>query len=357
MTSQAVSRATATAARICAVVAAIALAAASLVSCAASAEEAVPTPISTPTATPTPVAVLDTRSIRTMIDSPAENPTLTVIGEVEPLVGETAVQVSYVSGGATVTGVVRTPQGPGPFTAVVVVHGSVDPETYETGRDLLPEQKALLEAGYLVFAPDLRGFADSDPADSENSITIDPGFGWDLVLDWGMAWDVVNALRLVRSGQVANVDSTRVGLLGHSLGGLLALDAGVIAPGESDMIVTLAAASSNFADLINKEVSTDSEAFAQLSESVGTPEENPEYWADISPATFVDRATEPLLLIHGSADDATMPEWSQRTAEVWKQAGLSSEAIIIDGTGHLFPGARSEVDSIVVAAFDQALGR
>jgi dipeptidyl aminopeptidase/acylaminoacyl peptidase len=358
MTSQARVRAFAAAAsrsaRVCAVLAVIALTGASLTACAASAEEAAPTP--TATSTPTPVSVVDTSSISTMIDSPVEAPTLTVIGEVESLSGETAVQVSYVSGGVTVTGVVRTPQGPGPFPAVVVVHGSVDPEAYETGRDLLPEQRALLEAGYLVFAPDLRGFADSDPADSENSITIDPGFGWDLVLDWGMAWDVVNALRLVRSGQVADVDTTRVGLLGHSLGGLLALDAAVIAPGESDMIVTLAAASSNFADLITKELSADSEAFARLSESVGTPEENPEYWAAISPATFVDRATEPLLLIHGGADDATMPEWSQRTAEVWKQAGLPSEAIIIDGTGHLFPGARSEVDSIVVGAFDQALG-
>lgn len=314
-----------------------------------------PTP-TTPSMTPSAVAgTTDTSTIRTMIASPIESPTVTMIGPVTPLADETAMQVSYESAGATVTGVVRTPPGDGPFPAVVVVHGSVDPDTYETGGDLLPEQKALLAAGYVVFALDMRGFADSDPADAAANITIDPGFGWDLVLDWGMAWDVVNALRAVRDGQVSSVDTDRVGLLGHSLGGLLAIDAAVIAPGESDMVVTMAAAPSSLADLITKEVEPGSAAFEEITEKMGLPEDDPDYWADISPATFVDRATEPLLLIHGSADDATLPEWSQQTAELWREAGLPSEAIIIDGTGHLFPGARAEVDRIVVAAFDQGL--
>lgn len=330
-------------ARAASTLAAIVIAAVVFTGCAASGEDVI---APTPTPTPTPEAVFDTSTLRTMIDSPVETPTLTELGEAESLVGETAMQVSYVSGGATVTGVVRTPAGDGPFPAVVVVHGSVNPETYESGRDLLAVQRTLLEAGYVVFAPDLRGFADSDPADAENSMTVET-FGWDLVLDWGMAWDVVNALRLVRDGEVAAVDTTRVGLLGHSLGGLLALDAAVIAPGSSDMIIALAALPSDFGDLISKRIEPGAEPF----------EMTPEYWADISPATFVDRATEPLLLIHGGDDHDAQPEWSQRTAQIWQDAGLQSEAIIIDGTGHLFEGAQAELDGMVVAAFDGGMGR
>jgi dipeptidyl aminopeptidase/acylaminoacyl peptidase len=313
-----------------------------------------PAPAATPTPTPTPtVESTGPLTVRSLIEAPAEAPTLTVTGPAAPIAGETAEAVAYTSGGLTVTGVVRTPAGEGPFPAVVVVHGAVDPTEYESGGDVVPTQRALVDAGYVVFAPDLRGYAGSDPAAADGNASVDPNFGFDTVLDWGRALDVVNALRLVRGGAFDQVDPDHVGLLGHSLGGLLSLDAAVIAPGASDMVVALSAPASDF---VAAYATADPEALDSdgLSE-VGTPADNPQYWTDVSPATFFDRATEPLLLIHGGDDPVAPAESATATAEAWRAAGNPAEAIILDGGDHHLEPRRAEADAIVVTTFDSVL--
>lgn len=312
-----------------------------------------PTPAPTPSASMTSV---DTSSIRSIIDSPPDSPALKVTGPAPSISSEQAQEVEYTSGGKTITGVVRTPMGKGPFPAVAVVHGGVDPAEYTSGGDLVATQRALLDAGYIVFAPDLRGYAGSDAALTNGALNIDPGFGWSVILDWGMALDVVNALKLLRSGAIDNVDTTRIGLLGHSMGGLLALDAAVIAPGSSDLVIALSAPASDFAELIDSLDATKVHGLKELLDEVGTPSENPQYWADISPRSFFDRATEPLLLIHGGADTTTWPEWSKQTAEAWRATGNASEAIIINGADHHFAPHLEEANDTIVKAFDAVIG-
>lgn len=311
----------------------------------------------TPSATTTPPPAVDTSTLRTMIDTfdvaDRPPPTLVLEGPAETLASERAESVSYLSGDATVTGVLRTPAGASEDRpAVVVVHGSSDPDTYESGSDLAPEQRALLDAGYVVLAVDMRGYAGSDAADID-SPAVDPGFGWTTTLDWGMALDVATALSALRGGDVASVDPERVGLLGHSLGGLLALDAAVLAPGTSDLVIALSAPSSDLVGMLAQyeqsgaDVFNDEDAAAEFDEV---------YWADASPRTFFDRATEPLLLVHGGADDTTFAEWSQDTADAWTAAGNPAEAIILEGADHHFAPRRDEVVQIVVQAFDEVLG-
>ena len=90
-------------------------------------------------------------------------------------------------------------------------------------------------------------------------------------------------------------------------------------------------------------------------DGIGLPAEDPEYWADISPATFFDRATEPLLLLHGSADDVAPAEWAQRTADAWTTAGGTAEVVVLDDGDHHLEPRRGEGDDIIVAAFDAVL--
>lgn len=318
--------------------------------CAAAADTA-PTPTPTPSATETaPQAT----TLRTLIDAPAETPTVTFTGATETIAGEIAEGVAYTSGGLTITGVLRTPEGEGPFPAAVVVHGAVDPAEYETGGDVVSTQRALLDAGYAVFAPDLRGYAGSDPADATTSASVDPGFGFTTVLDWAMALDVVNALRLVRGGAFEQLDTARVGLVGHSLGGLLSLDAAVVAPGLSDAVVALSAPASDFALAFDSAEPSMLDGTTDFGE-VGSPEENPEYWADVSPATFFDRATEPLLLVHGGDDPVAPAEWAEVTAEAWRAGGAEAEAVVLDGGDHHLEPRREEADALVVAALDEVL--
>ncbi|MCR2763302.1 alpha/beta fold hydrolase [Microbacterium sp. zg.B48] len=315
-----------------------------------------PAPPSTPAPSATAEApVIDTSTLRTIIDSPREQPAL-VVGElVDETDGVTSHAVTYDSAGLTISGILRTPAGEGPFPAVVVVHGSVDPELYQSGSDLEAEQRALIESGYVVLATDLRGYAESDPADPA-SLSFDHGFGWPTVLDWGMALDVVNALAVLRSGQLDQVDPERIGLLGHSLGGLLAVDAAVIAPGSSDLVVALSAATTSFGDVIEQYAERDSEILEEVTESVGMPSENPEYWADVAARTFFDRATEPLLLIHGEDDDVAPAQWSEDTAAAWREAGGEAEVVILEGADHALKPRRDESVQLTIAAFDAVIG-
>jgi dipeptidyl aminopeptidase/acylaminoacyl peptidase len=171
-----------------------------------------------------------------------------------------------------------------------------------------------------------------------------------------MALDVVNALAVLRSGQVAGVDPERIGLVGHSLGGLLAMDAAVIAPGSSDVVVALSAPTSSFTEAIDEFVEEGTDAYDEISSSVGMPSENPEYWADISPRTFFDRASEPLLLIHGADDDVALARWSEETAAAWRDAGGSAEAVILDGADHALSPRRAESVQLTMAALNAVIG-
>jgi uncharacterized protein len=318
----------------------------------ACAAPAAPTVKEYPTPTPTPISGALTLS--SMIALPAESPTFETIGPAEAVGDETATSVAYLSGGKRVTAVLRTPQGEGPFPAVVLVHGSVNPEKYDTGGDLIPEQQALVASGYAVLAVDMRGYAGSDPSDEE-SLSVDPGFGWSTALDWGMALDVVNGLRALRGGAAAGVDTDNVGLVGHSLGGLLVLDAAVIAPGASDIVVALAAAPSDFEEAMAGIEAENPGAVAEFLGEDTTPEEASAYWADISPRTFFDRVSEPLLMIHGTDDDATMPEWSQQTVAAWQATGNPAQFVAIEGGDHHFAPNREQEVGITLAALDAVL--
>ncbi|WP_191621835.1 alpha/beta hydrolase family protein [Microbacterium caowuchunii] len=302
---------------------------------------------SSPTDAPSPpAATVDATSLQGLIDSPRVTGTLSIGADVPAVAGEQARAVSYESSGATVTGVLRTPSGSGPFPLVVVVHGSVDPESYETGRDMVPEQRALLDAGYALLVTDLRGYAGSDPADATNSLSVDPGYGWDTVLDWTMALDVVAALDIGRSGRIPGIDQDAVALLGHSLGGLLAIDAAIIAPGAADVIVAMAAPATDLGAAMTEWAEAGSE-IASGAAAYGTL---------FSPQQHFSRATEPLVLVHGTADPVAPLAWAEATRDAWAAAGGSVELIVIEGGDHHLVPGRDEASAAIVAAIGDALG-
>src|SRR6478735_2995850 len=71
-------------------------------------------------------------------------------------------EVTYPSGDVTVSGVLLRPTGQGPFPAVVLNHGYIEPSVYVTGHGLMREQDYLARAGFVVLHTDYRGYADSD---------------------------------------------------------------------------------------------------------------------------------------------------------------------------------------------------
>ncbi|MFE6286362.1 alpha/beta hydrolase family protein [Streptomyces sp. NPDC057877] len=75
---------------------------------------------------------------------------------------------------------------------------------------------------------------------------------------------------------------------------------------------------------------------AEIEAEHGSPGQNPRFWREAAPRTYVDRVTEPLLILHGTADDTCPPRWSEETAAAFKDAGKDVRLVRYPGEGHTF---------------------
>lgn len=293
--------------------------------------------------TPTPTEESEPRTLRTLIDAPAESPDL-LLGAETDNEGFRTVAASYSSEGLTITGVVYIPDGAGPFPGVVVVHGSVNPATFTTGSDLVREQEALARSGHVVFAPDLRGFAESDP---------DPSDGTDVEI--GAVADVVNAGRALAGSGIAILDADRIGLVGHSLGGGESLAAMVVAPDVFDVVAAISPVSSHAWWVVDHYIDRDSAEFEAIVAVHGTYEDDPDHWDDLSSVTFAVRATAPLLIVYGTADDEIFGLWQEHTTADWEAADAAVSMITVDGGDHRLDPLWDEAFPQIIAFIDQTL--
>ena len=132
----------------------------------------------------------------------------------------TSYDASYRSGHLRVTGVLNIPTGKGPFPAVVLAHGYIDPAIYVSGQGMTRERGYLATQGFVAFHVDYRNHAGSD---------VDPLAA--RRLRTGYALDVINAVQALRRSPRVPVDDDRIGLFGRSMGGGVVYKALEIAPG------------------------------------------------------------------------------------------------------------------------------
>lgn len=231
---------------------------------------------------------------------------------------------TYTVDGATVSGELLVPRGKGPFPAVVLNHGYIDPAIYTLGRGLSREQEWLAAAGFVVLHTDYRGHAGSDPVgdvDRESRLAY--------------TRDAIAAAKALE--QEPYVDDDRLAMLGRSMGGGVTLNALVAEPGLVDAAVVFASVSSRFVDNIRQFTEPNRpEELARYYDRFGTPRENPRFYRDLSSRTFFDRVTEPVLVLHGTADDTCPLAWSRETHRLLREAGADSELEVYEGEGHAF---------------------
>ena len=120
----------------------------------------------------------------------------------------------------TISGVLNVPTGRGPFPAVVLAHGYIDPAIYERGQGMTRERGYLASRGYVALHVDYRNHAASDD---------DPDYQREMRL--GYTADVINAVRALRASPDVPVDDDRVALFGRSMGGGVILKALIAEPG------------------------------------------------------------------------------------------------------------------------------
>jgi dipeptidyl aminopeptidase/acylaminoacyl peptidase len=132
------------------------------------------------------------------------------------------------------------------------------------------------------------------------------------------------------------VASSRMGVVGHSRGGVAALNAArrterlraIVAISPVTDHVHLVRGLRNFAP---------SRYEVMVAARGGTPEEIPDYYLAISPLHHAGEIKAPVLLIHGTADLITPHEHSLWMLDALKKAGNERSAIqLVQGAGHFF---------------------
>ena len=236
--------------------------------------------------------------------------------------------VTYRSGDLTISGIMNVPDGDGPFPVLVLNHGYIDPAYYVTGQGLAREQDFLARRGYVVLHTDYRNHAGSDD---------DPTAERRMRL--GYTEDVINAVLAVRRSSLPFLDGDRVGLLGRSMGGGVTLNALVVRPGLVDAATVYASVSSKAIDNFDQWIRDDPGRSA-LSDYIldrwGEPGENPAFWRGVSPRSYVDRITEPVLMHHGTADESCPLPWAFATKRALEVADVRSRLLVYEGEPHAF---------------------
>ncbi|WP_148571613.1 alpha/beta hydrolase family protein [Nocardioides caldifontis] len=246
-----------------------------------------------------------------------------------------------------ISGVLNVPTGRGPFPAVVLAHGYIDPAYYERGQGMTRERGYLAERGYIAFHVDYRNHAESDD---------DPRFQTRMRL--GYTADVINAVKALRLSRDVPVADDRIALFGRSMGGGVILKALVAEPGLVQAAAPWASVSSMEADNYRQFIAPDpgdSGLRDQLARLHGTPAENPRFWRQNSSRPYFDRITEPVLMVHGRDDDTCPPPWATATQRALVAAGVDSRLVWYDD-GHAFGPAFLAAMDRTVRFFDRHLG-
>ena len=253
--------------------------------------------------------------------------------------------VTYRSGELRISGIMNIPDGRGPFPALVLNHGYIDASYYVSGQGLAREQDFLARAGYVVLHTDYRNHAGSDHAPAT-----------ERRLRLGYTTDGINAVLAIKRSRLPYLDGERVGLLGRSMGGGVTYNALVVRPGLVDAAVVYASVSSRTADNFDRWIRDDR---ARLSRTIiddyGSPERNPEFWRGVSPYTYFDRISEPILIHHGTIDDTCPLRWTERTVAKLRKLGKDVRLRLYEGEGHTFYSDWTLSMRRSVAFFDREL--
>jgi acetyl esterase/lipase len=240
-------------------------------------------------------------------------------------------------GGAELKLDLARPEGDGPFPAVFVIHGGAwRGGNKESNRGLLQQ---FARKGYVAASPQYR-FCPKETFPAQ-------------------VHDVKAAVRWLRShAKDYRVDPARVGAMGFSAGGHLALMLGLTGPDDGlEGDVTAEAPSSRVQAVVNYFGPTDlgADDIPDVSKPLvrdflgGTPAEKPEAVKKASPLTYVTKDDPPILTFQGTKDPLVPHTQAVKLTDAQTAAGVGGRVELLVGAGHGWQG--DEIGRTTVETF------
>jgi uncharacterized protein len=315
------------------------------------------TPLPTATATPTPTP--HPLTIKSMRERAYPGSAITIEETLQPGSNYSRYRVSYQSEGLKIYALLTVPNGEKPATGWPVIifnHGFIPPDVYRTTERYVAYVNWLARSGYIVLRSDYRGH-DQSEGEARGAYGA-PDY----------TVDVLNAVASME--QYPDADSNRIGMWGHSMGGYITLrsmvitntiKAGVIWAGVVGPYPNLfqrSTATPTPEGATPEPTITGTPSFnrrwrAELTETYGTPEENPEFWASISSPTFVGDISGPVQLHHGANDHSVPPAASEYLYQAMQAAGKPVEMYTYPGDDHNLAQSFGLAMQRTIAFFDK----
>ncbi|MCX5726934.1 MAG: alpha/beta fold hydrolase [Candidatus Saganbacteria bacterium] len=242
----------------------------------------------------------------------------------------------------------------GPYPVIITNHGYIDTRYYTNGRGLRREQNYLAKRGYIVLHPDWRNHNGSD-SDPDNAFKLNMGY----------TEDVINGVYAIKNSNFEFIDKNNIGLLGHSLGGGIALNIMVTKPGLIKSYVLFAPISIDMRDNYYRWIANMSPTILKkygpppvrekIIKKYGTPDSNPEFWNDLSPKNFIQNIKDPVIVHQGLADEEVPYKWAYKLRDVFSQDRKNIKLYTYPGEHHEFSFAWLKVMEISTRFFDSSL--
>ena len=254
---------------------------------------------------------------------------------------------SYMSDGYKIYGLLTVPDVQGTeegFPTIVFLHGYIRPGTYVTTANYAATQDGLAKSGFVTFKPDFRGHGQSE------GIASGAHFSEAYIVD------TLNAISALENYE--NTDPDRIGLWGHSNGGETGLRVMVVTE-KVKAGVFWAGVVGSYPDMLETYISKIS--FLQrrapdVIEEHGSPSDNPDYWNQIDPYSYLDSISGPVQLHHGTADSEVPIELSISLRNALQENGKKVEFYQYEGADHNMSGVSfTEAMNRSVKFFDKYL--
>ena len=240
-------------------------------------------------------------------------------------------EMSYISDGLRITGLIAIPLETGPHPGVIINHGFFPVDRYYPGKGTKHEMGALAARGYLVAAPDYRGYGNSDPGDN----TFLPGFVHDVR-------NLVPAL-----SELEQVDSSRLAMMGHSMGAGITLQC--LATGSNvhaaALLGAVTAREPERYEARRYRWTNGTSAARSLEDFVarfGTPTDAPDSYERMSTINYLDAITAPIIMHHGAKDEVCPITWGFDLRDALLAAGKTVEFHQYTDAGHVLRDADFE---------------